>query len=41
MFSKCRQTFMQFEDKYLKIFKFLACEHTKNIYGKLKPLSGI
>ena len=41
MLSECREIFIQFENKHLKIFKFLACEHTKNIYGKLRPLSGI
>lgn len=39
MLSGGRQVFMQFEDKYTKLFKFLVCEHTKTIYGKLKPLS--
>ena len=33
MLSGCRQIFIQFQNKYLKMkFKFLAYEHTKNIY---------
>lgn len=39
MLAGCRQVFMQFEDKYIKLFKFLVCDHTKTIYGKLKPPS--
>lgn len=39
MLSECRQILMQFGDNYLRIFKFLVSEHSKFIYGKLKPLS--